>query len=108
MNKRYSDAKSSTEKLGNGSFNFVMLGNKSDLGTAVPHDRVEGWCADHGQMPHFSTSAKTGAGVEKAFLHLAETYIKHRAGLAGAGAGATNLSQPKAESASGWCSGYCP
>jgi len=60
------------------AFPFVVLGNKVDavgeegsgVSRAVPARRAEAWCAAKGgaaPLPHFETSARTGAGVGAAF-----------------------------------------
>jgi Ras-related protein Rab-2A len=67
----------------------VLVGNKSDLdeprdssfpinGTAIKRNReitteeAEKWARDHGVLAYVETSAKSGAGVERAFREVAE------------------------------------
>ena len=53
-----------------GSFPFVCVANKTDLGEArrqVPRKRALAFCQAKGQMPYFECSAKEGEGVEAAF-----------------------------------------
>lgn len=65
----------------------VLVGNKSDLAPAstasssgreqenkrqVTKDEAEAWCKENGVMRYVETSAKSGNGVERAFLEVAE------------------------------------
>ena len=61
----------------------VLVGNKSDLADAsisgegenrrqVTKQEAEDWCKANGVMTYVETSAKSGAGVERAFLEVAE------------------------------------
>jgi small GTP-binding protein len=58
-----------------GTVPIILLGNKSDL----PHGDAEedlGEIAKKLGVPCFTTSAKTGINVEKAFMSISETMIK--------------------------------
>lgn len=61
----------------------LLVGNKSDLASrsvgiagenkrAVTPQEAEEWCRRNGVMRYVETSAKSGEGVEKAFLEVAE------------------------------------
>jgi Ras-related protein Rab-2A len=56
---------------------IVLVGNKSDLSAsdedrrAVSTSEAETWCHQNGIMAYVETSAKSGEGVEKAFLEVA-------------------------------------
>ena len=61
----------------------IMVGNKSDLADkstgaqggnkrAVTKEEAEEWCRREGVMRYVETSAKSGEGVERAFLEVAE------------------------------------
>lgn len=65
----------------------VLVGNKADLAPAstasssgreqenkrqVTRQEAEDWCKQHGVMRYVETSAKSGEGVERAFLEVAE------------------------------------
>ena len=62
---------------------IILVGNKADLaiestnteGTtrrAVQREEAEQWCRQEGVMTYVETSAKSGEGVERAFLEVAE------------------------------------
>ena len=93
----------------------VLVGNKSDLAPAstvsgsgredenkrqVTKEEAEEWCKDNGVMQYVETSAKSGEGVERAFLEVAERIYQNieagkydlndrRSGVKSAGSGAT-------------------
>ncbi|KAI5302310.1 hypothetical protein KEM55_001188, partial [Ascosphaera atra] len=56
----------------------VLVGNKSDLvkpgqgKQVVTRDQAEAWCRENGVGRYVETSAKSGEGVERAFLEVAE------------------------------------
>ena len=57
----------------------ILVGNKSDLADkagdnrrAVTKGEAEEWCKREGVMRYVETSAKSGEGVERAFLEVAE------------------------------------
>ncbi|ERF71426.1 hypothetical protein EPUS_06808 [Endocarpon pusillum Z07020] len=57
----------------------ILVGNKSDLADkagdnrrAVTREEAEEWCKREGVMRYVETSAKSGEGVERAFLEVAE------------------------------------
>lgn len=57
----------------------ILVGNKSDLADkegdnkrAVTKEEAEEWCRREGVMRYVETSAKSGEGVERAFLEVAE------------------------------------
>ena len=61
----------------------ILVGNKSDLAAqntdaeggnkrAVTRQEAEEWCRREGVMQYVETSAKSGEGVERAFLEVAE------------------------------------
>lgn len=57
----------------------LLVGNKCDLADAegenkraVTQEEAEEWCEREGVMRYVETSAKSGAGVERAFLEVAE------------------------------------
>jgi len=92
----------------------VLVGNKSDLAPAstasssgreeinkrqVTKEEAEEWCKQNGVMRYVETSAKSGEGVERAFLEVAERIFQNieagkydlndrRSGVKSAGAGA--------------------
>ncbi|KAF2878283.1 P-loop containing nucleoside triphosphate hydrolase protein [Massariosphaeria phaeospora] len=90
----------------------VLVGNKSDLAPAstvsddqkesnkrsVTKEEAELWCKENGVMQYVETSAKSGEGVERAFLEVAERIYQNieagrydlndrRSGVKGPGAG---------------------
>ncbi|KAF2462320.1 P-loop containing nucleoside triphosphate hydrolase protein [Lineolata rhizophorae] len=89
----------------------VLVGNKSDLAAAggggaaadnlrqVARDEAAEWCRANGVLQYVETSAKSGDGVERAFLEVAERIYQNieagkydlndrRSGVKGAGGGA--------------------
>lgn len=92
----------------------VLVGNKSDLAAAstvseseqdnkrqVSKEEAEEWCKANGVMQYVETSAKSGEGVERAFLEVAERIYQNieagkydlndrRSGVKGPGAGGGN------------------
>lgn len=57
----------------------ILVGNKSDLASAdddnrraVRKEEADEWCKQNGVLEYVETSAKSGEGVEHAFLELAE------------------------------------
>ena len=53
-------------------FPVILLGNKADAGNnAVASDTVRQWCAQNNDMSYFEVSAKTRAGIDAAFSHVA-------------------------------------
>jgi Ras-related protein Rab-2A len=92
----------------------VLVGNKSDLASAstvsgednankrqVTKEEAEEWCRANGVMQYVETSAKSGEGVERAFLEVAERIYQNieagrydlndrRSGVKGPGAGGGN------------------
>ena len=54
-----------------GEIPFIIIGNKSDLPSSIPAEEAIALSDKLGAQDHFETSAKTGAGVEKAFNQLA-------------------------------------
>lgn len=92
----------------------VLVGNKSDLASAstvsnesednkrqVTKEEAEEWCRANGVMQYVETSAKSGEGVERAFLEVAERIYQNieagkydlndrRSGVKGANAGGSN------------------
>ncbi|KAI9814005.1 MAG: hypothetical protein M1827_003469 [Pycnora praestabilis] len=87
----------------------ILVGNKSDLTLAEEHgnnnnkrevsvSEAEHWCRENGVMTYVETSAKSGEGVERAFLEVAERIYQNieagkydlndrRSGVKGPGAG---------------------
>ncbi len=58
-------------------FPFVLIGNKVDLNQrVVSKRRAEAWCEQHGNIPHFETSAKDNTNVEQAFHMLATLAVR--------------------------------
>jgi Ras-related protein Rab-7A len=60
-------------------FPFIVLGNKSDLDVSkhtVTNEMVSTWCASKGNIPFFAVSAKSGDGVDEAFLALVTAAAK--------------------------------
>ncbi len=58
---------------------MILVGNKSDLADkagdnkrAITKEEAEEWCRREGVMRYVETSAKSGEGVERAFLEVAE------------------------------------
>ena len=83
----------------------VLVGNKSDLAEdnrrQVSKEEAEEWCRANGVMEYVETSAKSGDGVERAFLEVAERIYQNieagkydlndrRSGVKGPGAGGGN------------------
>ena len=93
----------------------VLVGNKSDLASSstvsgdesaenkrqVTKEEAEEWCAANGVMQYVETSAKSGEGVERAFLEVAERIYQNieagrydlndrRSGVKGPGGGGGN------------------
>ncbi|KAJ4319297.1 hypothetical protein N0V94_003990 [Neodidymelliopsis sp. IMI 364377] len=92
----------------------VLVGNKSDLAASstvseseadnkrqVTREEAEEWCKANGVMEYVETSAKSGEGVERAFLEVAERIYQNieagrydlndrRSGVKGPGAGGGN------------------
>jgi Ras-related protein Rab-2A len=93
----------------------VLVGNKSDLASAstvsgeesadnkrqVSKEEAEEWCKANGVMEYVETSAKSGEGVERAFLEVAERIYQNieagrydlndrRSGVKGPGGGGGN------------------
>ena len=64
-------------------FPFVLLGNKCDRESDinVTKEQIDAYCKEHNDMPYFSTSAKDGINLEKAFDKAAdfafERYMKN-------------------------------
>lgn len=115
----------------------LLVGNKSDLafssvGTGGENKRTvtaqeaEEWCRRNGVMRYVETSAKSGEGVEKAFLEVAERIYENvergrydlndrRSGVRGPGAGATGKgggtvkvgANGAAKGGRGWSGGCC-
>src|SRR5689334_16492454 len=97
----------------------VLVGNKSDLAPAstvsdtnpneenqrqVSKEEAEKWCRENGVMQYVETSAKSGEGVERAFLEVAERIYQNieagkydlndrRSGVKGPGAGGGNTAR---------------
>lgn len=64
------------------TFPFVVLGNKSDLGSSrrqVSQQKAKAWCASKGDIPYFETSAKEASNVEQAFHTIAKTALAREA-----------------------------
>lgn len=93
----------------------VLVGNKSDLASSstvtgddhaenkrqVTREEAEEWCKANGVMQYVETSAKSGDGVERAFLEVAERIYQNieagrydlndrRSGVKGPGGGGGN------------------
>lgn len=93
----------------------ILVGNKSDLsetGSEVNNRQItkreaEEWCRNNNVVRYVETSAKSGEGVERAFLEVAERIYRNiqageydlndrRSGVKGFGAtGGTNNGVPK-------------
>ena len=115
----------------------VLVGNKSDLAQdessnqrRVTREEAEEWCRQHGVVRYVETSAKSGEGVERAFLEVAERIYRNiqankydlndrRSGVKGYGAtsGGTSARAPRTvtlglndamgSGKSGWTGGCC-
>ncbi|KAJ9641801.1 hypothetical protein H2201_003808 [Coniosporium apollinis] len=97
---------------------IVLVGNKSDLAPAstagagreeqnkrqVTKEEAEEWCRQNNVMQYVETSAKSGEGVERAFLEVAERIYQNieagkydlndrRSGVKGPGAGGGNTAR---------------
>lgn len=97
---------------------IVLVGNKSDLAPAsmtdanqaaqnkrqVTKEEAEEWCRSNRVMQYVETSAKSGEGVERAFLEVAERIYQNieagrydlndrRSGVKGPGAGGGNTAR---------------
>ena len=98
---------------------MVLVGNKSDLAPAstasddssetdnkrqVTRQEAEEWCRQHKVLQYVETSAKSGEGVERAFLEVAERIYQNieagkydlndrRSGVKGPGAGGGNTAR---------------
>jgi small GTP-binding protein len=88
----------------------VLLGNKADLDSAdVDQDKLQSFCAKHGIVASFDTSAKTGKGIDKAARCLVDAIMKHE-DVFKARAAERDLFQPglgKRKQASAWWCGGC-
>jgi Ras-related protein Rab-2A len=95
----------------------VLVGNKSDLASSstvtgqneenkrqVTREEAEEWCKANGVMKYVETSAKSGEGVERAFLEVAERIYQNieagrydlndrRSGVKGPGGGGGNTAK---------------
>ncbi|KAF1990702.1 ras-domain-containing protein [Aulographum hederae CBS 113979] len=92
----------------------VLVGNKSDLASGAANDgknlrevtaeEAEEWCKDNKVMRYVETSAKSGEGVERAFLEVAERIHQNieagkydlndrRSGVKGPNAGGQNTAR---------------
>lgn len=96
----------------------VLVGNKSDLAPSstvsgenendnkrqVTKEEAEEWCRHNGVMEYVETSAKSGEGVERAFLEVAERIYQNieagrydlndrRSGVKGPGGGGGNTAK---------------
>uniref|UniRef100_A0A8C4NJC4 small monomeric GTPase n=1 Tax=Eptatretus burgeri TaxID=7764 RepID=A0A8C4NJC4_EPTBU len=59
------------------SFPFVLLGNKVDVERReVSTGEAQAWCAAHGAMPYFETSAKDASNVGTAFAEAARSALR--------------------------------
>ncbi|KAF2463673.1 ras-domain-containing protein [Lindgomyces ingoldianus] len=118
----------------------VLVGNKSDLAPSstvsdqsednkrqVTKEEAEEWCHANGVMQYVETSAKSGDGVERAFLEVAERIYQNieagkydlndrRSGVKGPGAGGGNTARVnlgmneaarKGKGQPGWGGGCC-
>ena len=124
----------------------ILVGNKTDLASsstvsrlgnetqglaaenkrAVTVPEAEEWCRRNGVMRYVETSAKSGEGVEKAFMEVAERIYENvekgrydlndrRSGVRGPGtgpgqkaqSGTVKLNGPSSSSKKGWGSGCC-
>jgi small GTP-binding protein len=118
----------------------VLVGNKSDLAPSsatssssnaknqrqVTREEAEDWCKQNKVMQYVETSAKSGEGVERAFLEVAERIYQNieagkydlndrRSGVKGPGAAAGSTGRTvklgrggkDAPKTSGWASGCC-
>ena len=115
----------------------VLVGNKSDLAQGessnqrrVTQEEAEEWCRQHGVVRYVETSAKSGEGVERAFLEVAERIYRNiqankydlndrRSGVKGYGAtsGGTSARVPRTvtlglndamgSGKNGWTGGCC-
>ena len=119
----------------------VLVGNKSDLAPSstvsdsdaeaankrqVTREEAEEWCKANGVMQYVETSAKSGEGVEQAFLEVAERIYQNieagkydlndrRSGVKGPGAGGGNRAgvtlgmndAAKKGKQAGWGGGCC-
>lgn len=93
----------------------ILVGNKSDLASSsvaeeadnkrqVTVEEAEQWCKENRVLQYVETSAKSGEGVERAFLEVAERIYQNieagkydlndrRSGVKGPGAGGGNTSR---------------
>ena len=113
----------------------VLVGNKSDLASssqgvggenrrAVSVEEAEAWCRANRVMRYVETSAKSGEGVEAAFLEVAQKVYEgiekgkydledRRSGVRGPGGAAgarvrnVNLADMSSARSSGWAGGCC-
>ena len=59
------------------NFPVVIVGNKIDKGgRAVAEEASKKWCKSHGDLAYFESSAKTRAGIDDAFNHIAKLIVK--------------------------------
>lgn len=117
---------------------IILVGNKSDLGgdrsdsttqEQVTRERAQEWCRANNVVHYVETSAKSGDGVERAFLEVAERIYRNieagrydlndrRSGVKGFGAtGGANSGAPKTvtlgvndamrKNGGGWTGGCC-
>lgn len=115
----------------------ILVGNKTDLTGAdsgsnqrqVPQEEAEEWCRMNNVVRYIETSAKSGDGVERAFLEVAERIYRNietgkydlndrRSGVKGFGAsGGANAGVPRTvtlgmddamrKGGNGWTGGCC-
>ena len=63
------------------SFPFVVLGNKIDMfegATDSVEKKAQQWCAEHFNIPFFTTSAKNATNVDAAFQSIAKAAIAQK------------------------------
>ena len=85
-------------------FAFVLIGNKVDMGQrTVRREEAEDWCAQHGSMPYYETSAKDNINVEKAFVAAAERVMRQEPVIKAEYADALHVNDTPAKPSSSCC-----
>ena len=62
------------------SFPIILMGNKMDMiDQKVREDEIEEWCKANNNIKFYKTSAKTGMGLDDAFMYIATMSVQRAA-----------------------------
>ncbi len=63
------------------TYPFILVGNKNDIkdGVQVNKEEIDAYCADHNNMPYFSTSAKDDINLEETFAKVTDMAYERNA-----------------------------